>query len=469
MSRTIQKMQYNGRSPREINELFTKYMIQKGYVDSIVNNERVFSKGQGFDEPIQCFRIIFQKNCYVIEVWITDIFKMESDLKGFVGRIVKEDSQKTLNEFVKIISFILPEQSQCANTIGVDARTNEISDEEIPSSDMIEQDNPVEQHSKEPQIEEQPIEAQRETVAQSEEYHRIEDEKQTKDDEIGYNILSFRTICVGLVAIVVIGLFFGWIGKRKNVEINTVTKEKLKTQAAAIQDLHIGDIIEYGFYEQDNNTMNGKEPIKWEVMSVDGTQIALLCRYCLDAMPYNTTRTYVTWETCSLRNWLNSTFKEEAFGKDTNTILVKTEVIARENPYYDSNPGDDTMDYVYLPSTQIIENSWKPKKLFWCDGTKYLLSKGVKVSDYISRDQYELSELSYEEYNDSKRLMSLSWNKVILPDCYTGIVALSWLRNSGRTNEMAATFSVVDYIANGCYVDDELPVRPMITIDLALR
>ncbi|MFQ9748125.1 MAG: DUF6273 domain-containing protein [Anaerobutyricum soehngenii] len=47
------------------------------------------------------------------------------------------------------------------------------------------------------------------------------------------------------------------------------------------------------------------EPIKWRVLSVDGTDALLLADVALDDQRYNLNYKSVTWATSSIRSWLN--------------------------------------------------------------------------------------------------------------------------------------------------------------------
>ena len=50
-------------------------------------------------------------------------------------------------------------------------------------------------------------------------------------------------------------------------------------------DVQVGDIIEFGSYEQDNDSSNGSEPIKWRVLEVsDGSALVVseYARFSLD-------------------------------------------------------------------------------------------------------------------------------------------------------------------------------------------
>ena len=44
--------------------------------------------------------------------------------------------------------------------------------------------------------------------------------------------------------------------------------------------------------------------------------------YALQIMPYNENNEDVTWETCSLREWLNSSFYEKNFTEEEKASIV---------------------------------------------------------------------------------------------------------------------------------------------------
>ena len=46
--------------------------------------------------------------------------------------------------------------------------------------------------------------------------------------------------------------------------------------------LQVGDMIEFGSYEQDNNEANGTEPIEWRVLDVSDGNPLLISVYGLD-------------------------------------------------------------------------------------------------------------------------------------------------------------------------------------------
>ena len=115
------------------------------------------------------------------------------------------------------------------------------------------------------------------------------------------------------------------------------------------------DCIYFGNYYQSNSST--KEPIKWRVLSVHGNDAFLLADQNLDAKPYNEEDTDVTWATCTLRTWLNGTFLNTAFTSAEQAAIKNTTVVNDDNPYYDTEGGENTTDKVYLLSIAEASNT----------------------------------------------------------------------------------------------------------------
>lgn len=112
----------------------------------------------------------------------------------------------------------------------------------------------------------------------------------------------------------------------------------------------VGDYIEFGTYEQDNDASNGKEAIEWLVLETQDDKILILSKYGLDCKAYNVDWEDITWETCTLRKWLNEEFINEAFTESEKLLIPTVTVSADRNPGYDTNPGNPTKDKVFLLS-----------------------------------------------------------------------------------------------------------------------
>ena len=117
-----------------------------------------------------------------------------------------------------------------------------------------------------------------------------------------------------------------------------------------------GDTVFLGTYEQDNNTSNGKEDIAWRVLSTSDDKILVISDKVLDCQPYNTSDADVTWETCSLRKWLNNDFLNAAFVTGEQEKIQNTYIPADKYPVTQKEVGNATTDKVFLLSADEANN-----------------------------------------------------------------------------------------------------------------
>ena len=85
----------------------------------------------------------------------------------------------------------------------------------------------------------------------------------------------------------------------------------------------------------------------------------------------------VTWETCTLRTWLNETFLRAAFSTEEQKRLQTVTVSADKNPEYSTNPGKATQDRVYLLSIPEANELFSSMEARCCTPTDYAKAQGV--------------------------------------------------------------------------------------------
>ena len=170
-------------------------------------------------------------------------------------------------------------------------------------------------------------------------------------------------------------------------------QKALRQEPVAASTLKVGDHVTYGRYPQTAEG-NDETPIEWLVLDVQGDKALLLSRYGLDTMPYNTEYEDVTWETCSLREWLNGDFLNRAFSAEEQKAIPVTDVDngkGQGNSEWDTSGGNDTQDRVFLLSfaeacrylgASLDHDSMKPRVA----PTAYLLEKGVWIEDETKTD-----------------------------------------------------------------------------------
>ncbi len=115
------------------------------------------------------------------------------------------------------------------------------------------------------------------------------------------------------------------------------------------------DCVYFGNYIQKDTNGDGKvtdedekQPVKWRVLSVeeDGTAL-LLADKLLDIQPFDE-NVKNSWESCTLRTWLNSTFWNAAFTEAEQKAIAETEL--------EMESGTTVTDNIYLLSLEDVSN-----------------------------------------------------------------------------------------------------------------
>ena len=111
------------------------------------------------------------------------------------------------------------------------------------------------------------------------------------------------------------------------------------------------------------------QPIKWRVLNRNGNDALLLADVALDDQKYNTNCADVTWETSSMRSWLNGygasvnqpktdysrkNFINSAFTSTQRNAIKTTNVVNNSNIYYGTAGGNNTSDKVFLLSESEV-------------------------------------------------------------------------------------------------------------------
>ena len=167
--------------------------------------------------------------------------------------------------------------------------------------------------------------------------------------------------------------------------------EKLKTAKA-------GDYVFFGKYEQDNNTSNGKEDVEWLVLEVKDGKTLVISKYALDCKQYYTSETDVTWETCTLRKWLNNDFLGAAFSAEEKAMIPTVTVSADKNPEYSTNPGNSTQDQVFLLSITEANKYFSVDSARQCKPTEYAVANGAHVDSDNSNSWWLLRSPGIYQY-----------------------------------------------------------------------
>ena len=124
-----------------------------------------------------------------------------------------------------------------------------------------------------------------------------------------------------------------------------------------------GDYVYFG--KRKNTAM------KWRVLQNDGKNLLLMADKSIGSMAYHNVDKLdefeFTYESSTIREWLNNDFIKETFTEDESAYLMVNQVCNGYSQYYKVDSGPDTSDKVYLLSYKEMK---KAKYGFWSAGGK---------------------------------------------------------------------------------------------------
>ena len=116
------------------------------------------------------------------------------------------------------------------------------------------------------------------------------------------------------------------------------TPTEVDAELTAISDSQIDDVVVFGRYT-------------WYVTDKTDGICTLLCQGPVANLPYNDSKADITWESCSVRRWLNEDFYNSKFSDGEKAAIVTTHnSYTKDDSHYEAICGNDTDDKVYLLS-----------------------------------------------------------------------------------------------------------------------
>lgn len=183
---------------------------------------------------------------------------------------------------------------------------------------------------------------------------------------LGLSVSLFITTCLG-------GWGAGFFSEKKvQAKDYGIANPRVTTNADGKVTKVTWDKVKFGSYYQ---TVDFEaEPIKWRILSVnkENDDLFLLADQNLDCKPYHETNSEVTWESCTLRSWLNgydasensnrkdytsNNFIDSAFDSSEQSAIKQTTVVNAGDSYYETEGGNNTSDKVYLLSVSEASNA----------------------------------------------------------------------------------------------------------------
>ena len=247
-----------------------------------------------------------------------------------------------------------------------------------------------------------------------------------------------------------------WVTKTVWASADAVSEEE---QVTWLRD---GNHVTFGHYEQDGDMSNGKEPIEWEVLSEEDGKLLLISLHILDSMPYDATGSdNATWETCSLRRWLNNDFMNAAFTRSESDCIMTTTLSNQNNPIGGLG-GNDTDDKVFILSVDELLKYYDPEDLYEYDNGIYSPWFVREVTPYAISSGIFHTVLTDEDY--------LGYNtfQFYTMDCLGMDTGTWWLRSPGNFNYTACLVYAFGTTGWNSYTNTDESgrgIRPVIWLD----
>ena len=227
-----------------------------------------------------------------------------------------------------------------------------------------------------------------------------------------------------------------------NLEKEQPATSAEKPDAASFKE--VGSYVTFGRYPQTAEG-NDETPIEWLVLDYDAVnnRVLLLSRYGLDAQPYNTEYTSITWEKCTLRTWLNGAFLNKAFTAQEQKGILTISVDNSDSQGYGkwrTNGGNNSQDRIFL--------------LSYAEANKYL---GVTYEDRentksrVAPTAYAIKQRAYIARSKTADGAAAGWWWLRSPGDYQGLAASVYRDGSLNSNYVGS--------GSGC-------VRPALWINL---
>lgn len=130
----------------------------------------------------------------------------------------------------------------------------------------------------------------------------------------------------------------------------------------------------------------------WILLDKNQNSALLIKKTGLQEIAYNESYTDVTWETSSIRQYLNTEFLTNTFSDEEQKNILKTNVENNRETTFGVEGGNNTLDYIYLLSAEeaiqykdflkiIKNNSWLRSPGNTQSSGAFLMAKGI-VMDY---------------------------------------------------------------------------------------
>jgi len=147
--------------------------------------------------------------------------------------------------------------------------------------------------------------------------------------------------------------------------------------ASSAPGVNVGDCVRFGSYPQSGDT---PELIEWRVLDIIDGKALMISESLLDCRKYNNEKQAVTWENCTLREWLNTEFVNNAFAAEEREKMSSMKNQNPDNHGSGTNDDNATEDYVFCLSIEEAEKYFGNNEARSAKPTAYAKKNGSYVN-----------------------------------------------------------------------------------------
>ena len=264
-----------------------------------------------------------------------------------------------------------------------------------------------------------------------------------------------------------------------------------------------GESEYYDWADSDSYHYFKYRPIKWRVLKVEGSVAFLMSDIVLDNQRYNQVTENVTWESSTIRSWLNGygatsnrqaidysnrNFIDSAFTFTQKAAIANTALENPDNIGYGTQGGNDTVDKLFLLSEEelygsngevygfvLVDNAQDESRK--CGGSVYAKAMGVWCGQGESNREkcrwWMRSpgfDSNYARYvNDDGSIWSYGWyvssyNDGVRPVLRLDLSSDIWTDAGAVCSKNGEEVFRVEYDANGGSNTPELQINDWVKI-----
>jgi len=159
-------------------------------------------------------------------------------------------------------------------------------------------------------------------------------------------------------------------GKRRHVKLSRLIAGSEPGEPVRRPEVQPNTVIRFGHYYYERG-MN-KSFMEWLVLKREGNTVLLVARQAIDYMRYHRCCQDVSWQDCSLREWLNGEFIAESFSGEEQLRILETRCPGTLRSSR-NNECHDTTDRVFLLSEKEAETWFRDHAARECVATPYAM------------------------------------------------------------------------------------------------